>query len=131
MPSGSSRFFSLRPRERSVSASASFVEAKNASCLPSPSHSGRPTPRATNIVSVRRWSNHAVAIEPLSSSNASRERPYSSTSAKIASVSTVISGSWRSNPCREKISSSFRMIPLWTPITAPCRTGWLLAAIRG
>ena len=23
------------------------------------------------------------------------------------------------------------MIPLWTPLTAPCRTGWLLASIRG
>ncbi len=83
-------------------------------------------------VSRRRSSNHAVAIEPVSSSNASRETPYSSTSAKIASVSTVISRLLALvNPCRAKISSSLRMIPLWTPITAPCRTGWLLAAIRG
>jgi hypothetical protein len=24
-----------------------------------------------------------------------------------------------------------RIVPLWTPTTAPCLTGWLLAAIRG
>ena len=28
-------------------------------------------------------------------------------------------------------SSSLKMIPLWTPTTAPCRIGWLLASIRG
>ena len=40
-----------------------------------------------------------------------------SASAKIASESTVISGSARSKPCAARSSSSLRMIPLWIPTT--------------
>ena len=83
------------------------------------------------MVSGTRSSSQAVAIEPRSSSIASLQGPSSSTSAKIASVSTVISGSCRSKPWPAKISSSFRMIPLCTPVMASWRTGWLFASIRG
>jgi len=111
--------------------SASFVDAKNASRLPSPSQSGRPTPRATKTVSGCRSSSQAVAIEPRSSSRAFGVGPCASTRAKMASESTVILGCCRSKAWRAKISSSLTMIPLWTPLTAPWRTGWLLAAILG
>ena len=67
--------------------------------------------------------DQAVAIDPRSSSSTSGVGPYASTRAKIASLSTVISGSCRSKPYRAKISSSLTMIPLWTPLRAPCRTG--------
>jgi hypothetical protein len=40
-------------------------------------------------------------------------------------------GSARSKPCSSISSSSLKMIPLWTPTTAPWRIGWLLASIAG
>jgi len=54
-----------------------------------------------------------------------------STSAKIASESTVISGAARRKPNSAKIASSLAMRPLWIPTTAPCRIGWLFASIVG
>ena len=98
---------------------------------PSPIQSGRPTPRARNSVPERRSSSQAVAIEPRSCSRARGAPSCASASAKMASESTVISGSARSKPCCSISSSSLKMIPLWTPTTAPWRIGWLLASIRG
>ena len=58
--------------------------------------------------------------------------PEWAASAKIASESTVISGSRAGDSRgRARISSSLKMIPLWMPTTAPWRIGWLLAAIVG
>ncbi len=70
-------------------------------------------------------------MEPQSSSSALALESASSATAKIASLSTVMRGAARSNPWRVKISSSFRMMPLWMPTTLPWRMGWLLASIVG
>ena len=88
-------------------------------------------PRARKRISASRSSNQAVAIEPCSSSSALGPLDASSASAKIASESTVMSGSARSKPWPLKISSSLAMMPLWTPTTAPWRIGWLLALSAG
>ena len=71
------------------------MEAKKLSSRPAPIQSGRPTPRARKTVPGRRSSSQAVAIEPRSSSRAFAWPPEDSASAKIASESTVISGSAR------------------------------------
>ena len=104
---------------------------RRARCGPPPTQSGRPMPRARKSVSSSRSSNHAAAIEPCSSSRLEGRLDASSTSAKIASESTVMPGSARSKPWPARISSSLAMMPLWMPTTAPCRMGWLLATRLG
>ena len=82
-------------------------------------------------MSGSRASIHAVAIAPRSRSSARASFRECAARAKIASESTVISGSARAQECGASSSSSFVMIPLWMPTTGPCRTGWLLALIDG
>ena len=115
----------------SATSSAARVEANSTSCRPRPIQSGRPTPRARWRTPGSRSSSHADAIAPTSSPSLSGDVPYASTRAKMASESTVISGSSRAMPWRARSSSSFAMIPLWIPTTRPCRMGWLFARIVG
>ena len=122
-PSATSVLRKVEPRARSTTSSAARVEAKSTSCRPRPSQSGRPTPRARCSTSGSRSSIQAAAIAPTSCSSDARCGAVRSTSAKIASESTVISRLRRSMPCRAKSSSSLTMIPLWIPSTAPWRTG--------
>jgi hypothetical protein len=70
-------------------------------------------------------------MEPRSSSSACASLRECAASAKIASESTVIRGSARAQSWSASSSSSLTMMPLWIPITGPCRTGWLLAGIDG
>ena len=96
-----------------------------------PSQSGRPTPRATKRTSGRRSSIQAVAIEPCSCSSASGARPPPRRARRSPRSRRSSPAAARSKPWRAKSSSSFRMIPLWIPTTAPCRIGWLFASIVG
>ena len=107
------------------------VEAKKTPAGPSPSQSGRPTPRARKRSSGSRSSSQAAAIDPCSSSNARASFREWAATAKIASESTVMRGSARAQACAASNSSSLAMMPLWMPSTGPCRTGWLLAGIDG
>ena len=90
-------------------------------CDPAGQHEGA----AVTLVEPRRGHRPVELLEgPVVATGAS-------ISAKIASESTVISGSARSKPWRAKISSSFTMMPLWMPTTEPWRIGWLFATIVG
>ena len=100
MPIFSSRLRSFTPLYCSTTSSAARVEAKKSSCLPLPSQSGRPAPRATKRVPATRESSHAVANEPSSSSSARASLPEWAASAKIASESTVIRASERAQAMR-------------------------------
>ena len=131
-PSATSCLRSVSRSAPSTTSSADFVEAKKSSRRARPIQSGRPTPRA-------RWSVRRYALVDPGGRHRARAAPrararsdvVASMSAKIASESTVISGSARSMPCGAKISSSLTMIPLWMPTTDPCRIGWLFARTVG
>ena len=95
---------------------------------------GRDRPRAGGRARGRdgvspesRSSSQAAAMAPVSCSSDRGSLDRASASAKIASESTVISGSARSNPNRFEDLLVVDDDPLWMPTTAPWRIGWLLA----